>query len=239
MVNQEQWAKKYKTAIETIVAKQRKQVMKNIKQHTSKTKAFEEYMPQDDTSDFSAHLTPLEYELLKTQGAVALALAGANELEFQLNKTIRDDVAGRITRLADNFNAETKAIITSTMTEAYANNESLAQITKRLNVVFDGAEGYRADRIARTETLYVSNSAAEEAYLQTGYVTKEEWFSNPDSCEFCSELDGKVISISQNFVNLGDSVETADGATYNVDYADVGYPPLHPNCTCVVLPVND
>lgn len=95
----------------------------------------------------------------------------------------------------------------------------------------------RAERIARTESLAVSNEAALEAYKQSPMTNAKEWSAEFGACEFCQELDGKIIGLSENFASLGEQMIGADGNTYNVDYEDIARPPAHPNCRCALLPV--
>ena len=119
-------------------------------------------------------------------------------------------------------------------------NEPRDKLVKRIKDVYADGQGYRAERVARTETINASNAAAKEAYLQTGYITKIEWFANPGACEYCQTLNNKVIGIQENFYNLGDNIESATGGKpYPVGYSDIGYPPAHPNCTCTILPVRE
>lgn len=242
--NQEVWARKFHSEMRTRLDKQHKQILDNLKETTSKTakkKAFEGYtFNQDDANqDFIDHLLPLEYELVKQQGALALGFLGEDELDFQLSETVRRSIEDRIRRMSANFNQETIDAITDQLIEATANNESLADIKKRIAAVYRDGGGYRSERAARTETSDASNAAAKEAYAQTGYITKIEWFANPGACQYCQELNGNVIAITDNYVDQGDSIEGVDGGTYAADYDAIDAPPAHPNCTCTILPVRE
>jgi len=90
--------------------------------------------------------------------------------------------------------------------------------------------------IARSETIRASNAAAKETYRQSGVVKKIVWLANLDDrcCPWCEDLDGKVIDIEDNFFDKGDSytIENDEGKkqTMDLDYSDVGYPPLHSAC---------
>ena len=66
------------------------------------------------------------------------------------------------------------------------------------------------------------------------------WYANPDACPFCDDLDGETVGLETNFVNQGDSVDVGEGddeQSYQADYGDVETPPLHPNCSCTIIPV--
>jgi hypothetical protein len=92
--------------------------------------------------------------------------------------------------------------------------------------------------IARTEALRASNSATVEAYRQSGVVSGKEWLAERDdrTCDFCLDMDGKVVDLDENYFNQGDEL-TVEGQTMTVDYADVGEPPLHADCRCTEIPV--
>ena len=94
--------------------------------------------------------------------------------------------------------------------------------------------------IARTETIRSSNAGAVEAYAQAGIIQKQ-WFTAEDArvCPFCAEMHGKIVGVRDNYFNRGDmmEVEEAEKASMTFSYEDIGWPPLHPNCRCTILPV--
>jgi len=111
-----------------------------------------------------------------------------------------------------------------------------------VNETYANWNRYRSEMIARSETIRASNAAAKETYRQSGVVKKIIWLTNLDdrTCPWCEDLDGKVIDIEDNFFDKGDtySVEGEDGRqSMNLDYSDVGYPPLHSDCRCSVGPL--
>lgn len=115
----------------------------------------------------------------------------------------------------------------------------IGELKKIVQSVFKDASGERAEMIARTEIIRATNFAANEAYLQAkGVVVRKEWLAERDerTCPFCIEIDGKTISVEKTFFKKGDTVN-AGGKTYTVTLLDVGYPPLHPNCRCTIIPI--
>lgn len=238
MKNQKVYAARFQTEVRSLLEAQKRQILRNLAQET---KAFEEasFDAQAEAAKFISALTPIQYELLKQQGPIALAFAGADELEFQVSERVRKVIGERMARMAENFNDETRLALTKTLQEGFAANESIDQIKKRVTSVYSTAKGYRAERIARTETIYAGNAATNEAYAQTGYVVAEEWYANPGACEFCEALSGKTVSLSENFVSLGETLQGKEGGEMRVDYTDIGFPPAHVNCECTTLPVRE
>jgi len=67
------------------------------------------------------------------------------------------------------------------------------------------------------------------------------WYTSALSnvCTYCQAMDGKTITIEQNFFNAGDTFtagEDGNEKTMTFDYGDVGAPPLHVLCACFIRP---
>jgi hypothetical protein len=60
-------------------------------------------------------------------------------------------------------------------------------------------------------------------------VKTTRWYTATNPCDFCKEMDGKIISIDANFLNEGGTL-TAGDKSMIANYGDVGTPPLQPNC---------
>lgn len=70
---------------------------------------------------------------------------------------------------------------------------------------------YDTLRIARTEQMRAFREASLMQMQESGVVDGWEWITEPDACEFCESMDGKIF-------DLGESMET------------------HPNCRCIQSP---
>lgn len=79
----------------------------------------------------------------------------------------------------------------------------------------------RAETIARTETRKADVAGNLTGYRELG-VKQKQWLAHPDCCPACSELDGVIVGIDDDFPNGG-----GEGAN------------LHPNDRCDVLPVTE
>lgn len=105
------------------------------------------------------------------------------------------------------------------------------------NIIADDAASYRAEMIARTETDRAQN-AGRDAQLTEAGAKIARWRANPGCCEFCAEMDGMEVAVGENFFQQGDQIIVTDDDGNErgmlLDYADTPYPPLHPNCLCVV-----
>lgn len=132
-----------------------------------------------------------------------------------VNARSLDWLKTRIGWAAMEIGEETAKLLGQALTDGFAAGESMDDIAKRIEAVFDVSPS-RAMRIARTETISASNFGAVEGYRETGIVHKTEWYTAIDErvCPLCETLHGHVS-----------------------DIGDGEIPPAHPACRCVILPV--
>lgn len=239
MRNQALYERQYKKVLKPIFIKQRKEALENLEAHSSNlVKASGQKLFDDAAYDalMVEELTPTLTELSRTQGAIALVFAGDEENEFHLTSQILSHIQENTRRMATNFNDQTLERLNLTLAQGVQAGEGIGALKKRVEEVYDNVRGYRAERIARTETLKASNDATEWAYRQTGYVKQKAWVVNPNACEQCLEFEGKTIDLGEPFLPVGGSYEVNDQVFTN-DYDDIDSPPLHPNCRCTIIPV--
>lgn len=244
MRNQSRYEKQYKKVLDPIFAQQKAEALNNLEAHSSSlTKASGQKLFDDAAYDklMTDKLQPMLIDLTTTQGAIAMVFAGDEDDEFTTSAKIRSILQRNTKKMASNFNDETLDALNATLAEGIQEGEGIGALKGRVGDVYDQVEGYRQERIARTETLKASNNATVEGYRQTGYVTGKMWVVNPDACDECSEFDGKTIGLDDSYVNQGEtySFTNSDGDTEEKtnDYDDIDEPPLHPNCRCTIAPV--
>lgn len=198
-------------------------------------KAYEEWLPsvKEEAVALSIILVPEILELMEAQ-SIETANFITGEL-LTISPELRQSVEASILKISGVYNADTIVALQNTLTEGQTAGESLVKLKKRVEAVYEDAKGYRAERIARTESLKASNKTAEEVYFQNGY-SQVRWFTNPGACDFCAPMSGRVKTIGTNFINIGDVITDANDNKMRIEYDDIGTPPLHPNCTCSLVP---
>jgi len=240
--NQGAYERKFNKAIQPILKEQEQEVLNNLE---ALGKDYEQLHFDDKEADakFVKKLKPIMLSLIGIQGALALLYAGDDSKDFQTTAGVTKAVDASVKRMSTNFNDDTLTKINTAVAEANANGETVAEMKKRIESVYDDAKGYRAERIARTETLKASNYATNEAYKQTGYVTAQKWYANPGACPICEEIDGKTVGLDTSFLDFGSSLDytDADGKekTFVADYETIETPPIHAQCRCTILPVRE
>lgn len=177
-------------------------------------------------------LLPLARKIIEEKGRETLQSLGIDAPLDIGKKTIKQDGINYASQYLQEeaiiaikgINEYTIERLKAVLAEGLENGESIEQLAKRVEDVFDIAIGSRARTIARTEVLKSTNAATLEAYKQSKVVKGKEWLTARDAKvdDLCRSLDGKVIKLDAEFKEASYS-----GA----------FPPLHPNCRCTLIPV--
>ncbi len=224
---------------------QRKDVLAKVKNFNGKKVAPSDLLDkQKEIEKFIAAVTPVIDKLVKEEGERAteyLAKTQANNFlkkEFTMSVRLQEIVKASIKRMARSYTQTTIDFLIQAVNDGIADGDSIDEITDTISKVFDKGEEYRASRIARTEVFSTANDAGKDAYRQSGIVKSIRWKTAADElvCDLCGPMDNKVIGISENFFDKGQTVEGDSGESYDLNYEAVGNPPLHPNCRCFILP---
>jgi hypothetical protein len=110
--------------------------------------------------------------------------------------------------------------------------EALDRFTKRVGAIFDGAETWRARRIAFTETSRAVHAAQEQSAIASGVVTGWKWLlSAPMPARLCVAIAARcpAVRLGQPFAVIGDDPH----------YSQIRFTPIHPFCACTVVEVLD
>jgi HK97 family phage portal protein len=226
----------YKVKVKREIARQQKELEAEVIAKINATdKSFEEwlYNVKDAVTELVGKLAPIIISLMEAQSEdVAHFITG--EL-ITITPEVRQRIEASIGEIAGVYHTETIKALETTLSQGQAQGESLVKLKKRVEKEFADARGYRAERIARTESARATNRSAEMVYSQNGY-SEVTWFANPGACEFCRTLDGVTKAIGKDFIGLGDVITGDEGNQLRVDYSNIDVPPIHPNCTCSLIP---
>lgn len=184
--------------------------------------------------------TPTLESLTKDEAIAAFSMIGVESVNILAKDPIKNALEAGISKMAESYNQTTldqlKTVLGEKMTQDGGTN--LAELTDAVQGVYDFADEKRAYRVAATESSRTANWANKTAWQESGVVKSLKWYTGEDAtvCEFCHEQDGKVIPITTNFFDAGDTIMGSDGGEMDADYGPVGAPPLHPNCRCYTRP---
>lgn len=144
-------------------------------------------------------------------------------------------------RLANAVNGTTELALRRIMVDGLDQNRSVREISNTIMDMDESVSGFRAERIARTESTRAFVEGEKEAWKQSGVVQGKTWLLAPGACEFCRALKAQFgnepIPLDQPFYQQGHVLVGVQGGRLRLDYSDVVGPPLHPHDRCDLLPV--
>lgn len=190
-------------AVVRLAEKQRKAVLRRLEQIERKAAPGWEVRTQpDDLFDERFWVEQTQELLGGFVGQVfdggAAQTAKALGLDFSLfDDAVTAGMRGRLDTLADVVTATTKQAIGEALLEPGVEaGESVPKLADRLTAVFDGLETWRAEMIARTETVGGHNAASRTAAGASGLVTARQWLAASDGRvrDSHAELDGHVTN---------------------------------------------
>lgn len=115
---------------------------------------------------------------------------------------------------------------------ALQNNESIDQITRRLDKIFTDMMPWQLERIARSEVVDAQNAGRISAYHASDVVEYKMWVAAKGGtekrvCDVCASMHGQIQPIDKPFVNPNNPAEKWQ------------HPIAHPNGRCTTVPLMD
>ena len=158
-------------------------------------------------------------------------------VEFNFNKSkpdpnIVDYIKEREIILSDKTASKLEGDLKYELITALQNNESISQITKRLDGIFNDMMPWQLERIARSEVIDAQNAGRISAYKANDVVEYKMWVAAKGGkgarvCDLCASLHGQVQPIDKPFVNPNNPSESWQ------------HPICHPNGRCTTVPLTD
>jgi hypothetical protein len=190
---------------------------------------------EEEGARLFAAMQPHYREIIKAQAAQEIANFNFGILFDLSNSRVSSWIEKHGGNAIDGINKTTKDALRSTLSEGVAAGESIPDLAKRVTGVYDAAVGYRADRIARTETIAASNEGALETYRQTGLNIKKGWLSAMDERTRETHIvagrtydDNGAIGVDDDF-QVGAGTGSAPG--------QIGLPEEDIQCRCSIFPI--
>lgn len=137
-------------------------------------------------------------------------------------------------KLSLQINGESEAELQSIVQQGMDDGLSTDELTSKIKDALQYNADVRSEVIARTESTRFEMRGRIYEWAKSGIVETKVWVASEDACPYCLALNGKVVTLDENFLNLGDSVDAGD-RVFNANFEDVIAPPLHPNCRCALV----
>ena len=148
---------------------------------TKAPSSYEAWVKAAKPKYLTEKLDPIWDDKVEEFGQAALTEMGLDQAFDMMNPDINKHLEDfGTTQITGYVNETTQQALRDTLSEGVEAGEGISELSKRVGEVFDAADGYRAELIARTEVLRSSNFATLEGYKQSKLVDKKEWISTPD-----------------------------------------------------------
>ena len=238
------YEKKFIKATRDEFNRQKAEVIDNIERlytpKSFKTKGIEDliFNRQAAKDRLYAKLVPPFRGQVKSAGDQAAILVGLDGIDME-DPNVNQYFKSHINRVTGVINDETEKQLRATLAAGINAGEAIDELIARVTHVYGAAAGFRAERIARTESIHAGAFASNEAWRQSGEVEAKEWYTTQDElvCPYCEEMDGTIIDLGDSYFDKGDELEVSGGNPLKLDYEQVEHPPLHSNCRCIELPI--
>lgn len=228
-------------AMQGYFAKQRERVKANLaslKKFTMNKSLVDSILFPIGEEDERLKELSFQYIHASTEAGVLLGATklGLDEVNFDLlNPNIITAVRSKSIKIT-RVNATTFKELREHLIQGISEGESIPQLAKRIDDVYDFSEKHRSAMIARTETVGAVNNGEVLMYREAG-IKKKRWLSARDENTRTSHrgAESQVIGIDEAFVLSGDH-----------GVSELKYPadpegPAHEviNCRCTLLPVTE
>lgn len=130
------------------------------------------------------------------------------------------------------INKNTADLLKTELEEALTNGETLSEITKRIEKIYNFNDGFRSKRIAQTEVIGSINEGQLKSYTEAG-IKKKVWITARDEkVRESHQIDGQVKEITESFISGdGGHLQYPGDRSQGASAGDTI------NCRCTVDPV--
>ena len=245
------WEKKFKKKMLELFEAQKREVLANMKKSSKSMlkegeASINSWMFGTKTWEkrFRREGLPLIQGIAIDNGSKVLSELPVVGVSFDVkNPLVKKMLNERSIKFAEKVVGTTEERIRTVLATGIDAGKSIPDLKDDVLEWFKTASPDRAEKIARTETIWASNAGAEQAYIQSEVVEGKEWLVADDErlCEFC-EATGNEFGVDQGnklaelFYELDDVVKGTKGGKMELTYEGIQHPPLHVRCRCTLVP---
>ena len=193
----------------------------------------------ESIKDIALLLTPVIISAVKKVGEVEFALLNPIKTNpivdpiFIVNPTMEASILEYSQLTGRGVTVTTNRTIQKIIVQGLQKGEGLEVIRRNIYNAFDYFEKWRARRTAKTATFFASNLAGYESMVQSARVKETKWY-NPSPCQYCAVYNGRIVEIKKKYALKDEVIKGIHGGEITV-WRDTYFPPIHPNCQCVLL----
>jgi HK97 family phage portal protein len=201
MADLEKHEGKFRKEMKAFFNRQEKEVLKNLENKSIKQGPL---ILEGEIFDLQKWIDELEKlgEPLMIEVILDAVSEYMNAEDFDLtHPAVKSTLGIRVENFSRFTNEYTAKLINEQLREGFSNNETIAQISKRIkeNVFSEKITDKRANLIARTEAVGSSNYGTQQALVQAS-IAKKMWITSRDELVRDShQIDGQTVGTNEDF----------------------------------------
>lgn len=218
-------------------AQQHGDVMRKLNSIRSMTKdifSFISFDMNESNKDLKNKARAHIYKAFRTGYEIA-AKASNNPVNFDFfNIKFGQAVETRIGFFAEKTNQTTAKLLQDQLQEGLVQGESISDIAKRVDKVFNYSEDFRSIRTAQTEIIGAVNDGQLKSFIEFG-VEKKKWITARDEkVRDSHQIDGQVVGVTATF-----TTKSGNHLLYPGDRSGGAEAKEVINCRCTLTAVID
>lgn len=224
---EERVVEQFKNKLTQFISKVKDEVLASFPENAPKSYKKELFNDDELEEEAVNSFAPILLSLVAIVGASAMRLAERRAgsklspyIPTDMQKTVEKNVRAFAKSMLDTEKDKMVDIISMGIDEGL----SIPEIRRNMQEAFDQLNKTQTERIARTEISRASVESSLDAYEQSGVVEALQWVTY-GAVDECADYEGQTVTLGDKF--------------YSTEEFKDGYPPIHPNCKCDVIPIVD
>ena len=231
------YEKKLKEWLIKVFEKQEKDIIREFDNNhkTVSNKALELKLEKKYYAVYHLFLRDIVEEIVKSEWERAMDELDVDKA-FRVDEKVKKKLRTSLQKLAKEVDSITDENLLKAIWRSVDEWLSISETKEIILDVFEDLKTTRLDKIVRTESIRYGTFAEQESREQSWVVKyKQRWTALDErTCDSCWRLHGKKIPLNDDFFKKGDKIWNL-----KLDYEDIVWSPLHPNCRCDMIPLID
>jgi HK97 family phage portal protein len=187
--------------------------------------ALESFYEADYPAIIEANMLPVQMSY-----AAAMADAVADEVDDEFDDA---EVQSFVADYHETFTTRRQASSLGQLA-AIVNESDPEETLELLEGRLDEWTEKNPDKIGRWDASKLGGAVALTVMASAG-ITRYRWEAFGSGCPICSEMDGRVIGISETFISKGETLEGDEETEPFTPKTDINHEPLHNGCDCMTV----
>ncbi len=234
------YAEQMRDELKKINEKQKAEVLGNLDNAIKSVKAVDEdklFNKDKWVNIVIDSITPIAKDLFVKESEQALEIIDGPGFDVENSPAAQTAIKNAMDLMSESYNQSTLDMLKEKINQGLEEGLSMNNIAVLVQDIYEWKNQIAAERVALTESNRIANEASKISWKESGLVKEVKWVtSGRDVCEFCEDMEGTTINIDEDFWEKGDVFQVGD-SVMDIDYSDIGGPPLHPNCHCGIRPI--